>query len=39
MRHVFDDKLRLSKANKARLEMVNSILEEYKADGYVLTLR
>ena len=39
MRQVFDDKLRLSKANKARLEMVNSILEEYKADGYVLTLR
>lgn len=39
MKQQFDHKLRLSKANKARLEMVNNILEEYQADGYVLTLR
>jgi hypothetical protein len=39
MREQFDKTLRLSKANKARLEMVNEILEEYKEDGYVLTLR
>ncbi len=39
MKEQFDDKLRLSSANKERLETINTILEEYKADGYVLTLR
>lgn len=29
----------LSKDNIERLEMINKIIEEYKADGYVLTLR
>nr|WP_319265399.1 hypothetical protein [uncultured Draconibacterium sp.] len=39
MKEQFDNKLRLSSANKERLETINTILEEYKADGYVLTLR
>lgn len=39
MKQQFDDKLRLSKANKIMLETINDILEEYKNDGYVLTLR
>lgn len=39
MKKAFDTKLRLNKANKQRLELINSILEEYSADGYVLTLR
>jgi hypothetical protein len=39
MKQQFDDKLRLSKANKEMLNIINSILEEYKNDGYVLTLR
>lgn len=39
MKEQFDDKLRLSKANKIMLETINDILEEYKNDGYVLTLR
>lgn len=39
MKQAFDDKLRLSKANKVRLEQINGILEEYVEDGYVLTLR
>ena len=39
MKQVFDDKLRLSKANKVMLDTVNTILEEYMDDGYVLTLR
>lgn len=39
MKQAFDHKLRLNKANKERLELINSILEEYVADGYVLTLR
>ena len=39
MKQTFDDKLRLSAVNKQMLETINSILEEYKADGYVLTLR
>lgn len=39
MKQAFDHKLRLNKANKQRLELINEILEEYVADGYVLTLR
>ena len=35
----FDDKLRLSRANKVMLDTINTILEEYKRDGYTLTLR
>lgn len=31
--------IRLSKANKVRLEQINSIIEEYRKEGYVLTLR
>lgn len=39
MKQAFDHKLRLNKANKQRLELINEILEEYVAGGYVLTLR
>lgn len=39
MKQKFDDKLRLSNSNKLMLETINNILEEYKNDGYVLTLR
>lgn len=39
MKQQFDDTLRLSKANKIMLEVINNILEEYKNDGYTLTLR
>ncbi len=39
MKQQFDEKLRLSNANKEILETINNILEEYKEDGYVLTLR
>lgn len=39
MKQSFVPKLRLYNANKARLEVINSILEEYADDGYVLTLR
>jgi hypothetical protein len=39
MKIAFDNKLRLSKSNKERLDIINSILEEYVADDYVLTLR
>lgn len=31
--------IHLSKSNKERLELINDIIEEYQADGYVLTLR
>jgi hypothetical protein len=31
--------VRLSKSNKEKLELVNSIIEEYQEQGYVLTLR
>lgn len=31
--------IRMSKANLKRLELVNAIIGEYQADGYVLTLR
>jgi hypothetical protein len=39
MKQQFDDKLRLSKDNKQMLFTINEILEEYKDEGYVLTLR
>lgn len=39
MKIIFDEKLRLSKSNIALLDIINIILEEYKQDGYVLTLR
>lgn len=32
-------KIRLSPANKIRLEMINNIIEEYQEQGYKLTLR
>ncbi len=31
--------IRMNKANKARLEVINSIIEEYQDQGYILTLR
>lgn len=31
--------IRMSKANKERLKVINSIIQEYQAEGYVLTLR
>ena len=31
--------IRLSKENKVRLAQINTIIDEYAADGYVLTLR
>ena len=39
MKQQFDSELRLSKANRSMLERINTILEEYRNDGYVLTLR
>ena len=39
MKQQFDSELRLSKANRIMLERINTILEEYRNDGYVLTLR
>ena len=39
MKQQFDSELRLSKANRIMLERNNTILEEYRNDGYVLTLR
>jgi len=35
----FSEKLRLSPANKARLEEINTIIEAYQDQGYVMTLR
>jgi hypothetical protein len=32
-------KIRMNKANKARLALINGIIEDYQAQGYVLTLR
>ena len=29
----------MSKANQQRLDQINAIVEEYQAEGYVLTLR
>lgn len=31
--------MKMGKANKERLKLINSIIEEYQADGYILTLR
>lgn len=39
MKEQFDFKLRLSKANEKMLETINTILEAYQDEGYVLTLR
>lgn len=39
MKQQFDSELRLSKANRIMFERINTILEEYRNDGYVLTLR
>ena len=39
MKQQFDSELRLSKANRIMLERINTSLEEYRNDGYVLTLR
>lgn len=39
MKIAYEDKLRLNVANKERLETINSIIEEYLADDYILTLR
>jgi len=39
MKQTFDTKLRLNKANKAQLETVNEIIEDYQEQGYKLTLR
>ncbi len=39
MREEFTKKLRLNLANKKRLETINEIIEEYKNQGYTLTLR
>ena len=38
-RVAFRDKLHLSKANTAKLEIVNKIIEDYAQQGYRLTLR
>jgi hypothetical protein len=39
MKQQFDAKLRLNKANKERLNVINNILENYVAQGFTLTLR
>lgn len=39
MREQFIKKLRLNNANKIQLETINGIIEEYKMEGYILTLR
>jgi hypothetical protein len=39
MKEAFVEKLKLNTANKQRLEIVNSIIEEYSKQGYRLTLR
>lgn len=39
MKEQFSDRLALSKSNKIMLETINDILEEYRDDGYTLTLR
>jgi len=38
-KHQYSDKLHLSKDNEKKLITINDIIDEYKADGYVLTLR
>jgi len=39
MKEQFSNKLRLRKANVAKLSVINDIIEGYIADGYVITLR
>jgi hypothetical protein len=39
MKEVFREDLHMSAPNKARLEMINEIIEEYNAQNYRLTLR
>ena len=39
MKEAYRDDLHLSKKNIERLHLVNSILEEYRLEGYTLTLR
>lgn len=39
VKEIFRDSLHLSKKNIEQLELVNSIIEEYAEEGYVLTLR
>jgi len=39
LKEAFSDKLHLNKANKEKLLVVNNIVDEYKEQGYVLTLR
>lgn len=39
MRESFRENLRLNPANKQRLRIINEIIEEYRQEGYVLTLR
>lgn len=39
MKEQFDDKLRLSKANQIMLATINAILEEYRGQNLILTLR
>ena len=38
-KEAFTDKLGLNPANKQRLAVINNIIEEYRAEGYKLTLR
>lgn len=39
MKIAYDSRLRMNAANAERLETINEIVEEYMADGYILTLR
>jgi len=39
MKKAFREKLHMSQANKERLELINQIIEQYKQQGYRLTLR
>ena len=39
MKTIYTDKLRLNPKNKAQLEIINKIIEEYSRQGYRLTLR
>jgi hypothetical protein len=39
MKYSYQDKLHLSKINIYKLDLINSIIEDYRNQGYVLTLR
>lgn len=39
MKEAFVERVKLSKHNKIMLDTINNILEEYRQDGYTLTLR